>query len=106
MKVLIPNEIKSGPYPYEVKLTPDLKLNEGTWGSTHFVKRVVRVDAGLPLLERNQTLIHELLHVISSTYQCALDEDNIERIANGLSEFLFDNLGIEFDWSGLGGLSD
>ena len=101
MKVKVPREIKSGPYPYSITLSPDLKLNEGCWGTTHYVRRVVRIDSGLPLIERNQTLLHEVLHVISSTYQCALDEDNVERIANGLSEFLFNNLGIELDWSGI-----
>ena len=51
-----------------------------------------------PLLERNQTLLHEVFHIISESFRCSLDEDTVERLANGMGEFLFDNLGIEFDW--------
>ncbi len=99
MKIKIPREIKIGLYPYSVEAISQLKLNEGCWGVSNHVRRKIKIDSGLPLLERNQTLIHELIHVISESFRCSLDEDNAERLANGMGEFLFDNLGIEFDWS-------
>ena len=98
MKVRIPKIIKIGLYPYSVELVPHLKLEEGSWGTTNFVKRTMRLDSGLSSLERNQTLLHEVFHVISLSFQCGLDEDNVERLANGIGELLFDNLGIEFVW--------
>ncbi len=101
MKAKIPREIKIGLYPYSVQTVPHLKLMDGVWGSSNHVKKEIKVDSGLPLLELNQTLIHEVLHVISEGYRCGLDEDNVERLANGIGEFLFDNLGIELDWSGI-----
>lgn len=101
MIVKVPGEIKIGIYPYTLEAVKDLKLKQGSWGVTNLVTKEIRIDSNLPQIELNQTLIHEVLHIISANYQCALDEDNVERIANGLSEFLFDNLGIEFDWSGV-----
>ena len=98
VKVKVPQKIKIGLYPYGVEAVPDLKLKEGVWGVSNHVKREVRVDSHLPLLERNQTLLHEVIHIISQGFMCSLDEDNVERLANGIGEFLFDNLGIEFDW--------
>ncbi|KKN16940.1 hypothetical protein LCGC14_0970980 [marine sediment metagenome] len=101
MRVKIPREIKISIYPYSVKLVPHLKLEEGNWGTTNFVRRTLGIDSDLPLLERNQTLLHEVFHIISASFLCGLDEDNVERLANGIGELLFDNLGIEFDWSGI-----
>ena len=99
MKVKIPKEIKIGVYPYRVIPTPHLKLNKGNWGTTNHTEKTIVLDSALPSLELNQTLIHEVLHIISVVFMCSLDEDNVERLANGMGEFLFDNLGIEFDWS-------
>ena len=99
MKVHVPKTIKIGLYPYTVESIPHLKLNDGVWGSSNHVRREIKVDSNLGLLERNQTLMHEVIHVISENFRCLLDEDNVERLANGIGELLFDNLGIEFDWS-------
>lgn len=98
MKVKVPNQIKIGLYPYSVKAVPHLKLNEGTWGVTNHAKREIKIDSNLSIIELNQTLIHEVIHIISEGFRCGLDEDNVERLSNGIGEFLFDNLHIEFLW--------
>jgi len=99
MKTKIPPVIKIGIYPYRVDLVPNLKLNKGNWGTTNHTEKTIVLDSGLSLLELNQTLLHEVFHVVSVVFVCALDEDNVERLANGMGELLFDNLNIEFDWS-------
>lgn len=59
----------------------------------------VWIDPDSPLSQKNETLLHEVLHLISMVFSCSLDEDNIDRIAEGYAELLFNNLGIELDWS-------
>ena len=98
IKVKIPKEIKIGIYPYKIDLVPNLKLNKGSWGTTNHTEKTIVLDSGLPPLELNQTLIHEVVHIISENFRCLLDEDNVERLANGIGELLFDNLNIEFNW--------
>ncbi len=99
MKVKVPKEIKIGVYPYTVELVPNLKLNKGNWGTTNHTEKTIVLDSALPSVELAQTLLHEVFHVVSVVFMCGLDEDNVERLANGMGEFLFDNLNIEFDWS-------
>ena len=103
IKVKVPGEIKIGIYPYKIDLVPNLKLNKGNWGTTNHTEKTIVLDSGLPLLELNQTLLHEVFHVVSVVFMCGLDEDNVERLANGMGELLFDNLDIEFDWSDIKG---
>lgn len=98
MKVKIPREFKIGAGSYTVSLERDLKLNEGVWGETNYIRRIIRVDEGLLGGDRETTFFHEVLHTIDHEYACSLDEKDIERMANGLMVILRDVLGIEFNW--------
>jgi len=48
---------------------------------------------------RDMTFLHEIVHMADINYESRLDESDVSRIANGLFEFLYYNLGIELDWS-------
>ncbi len=61
--------------------------------------QIINIETSVPLSIRNQTLLHEVIHIVDRVYVCRMDEDDLERLSNGLSELLFDNLGIELDWS-------
>ena len=99
MKVKIRKEVKFGAWRYAVKLVRGLKLKDGVWGDCQHVHYIVRIDKDLPELERMSVFIHEALHIINEQYCISLDEDAIRRLENGLTEFMRENLGIEFDWS-------
>ena len=99
MLVKIPREIKIGADSYDIILKPNLKLREGCVGETKYMCHTITVDVGLMQDDKMNTFLHEVLHSIDHAYSCSLDESNIDRMAGGLTEFLRDNLGIEFDWS-------
>ena len=53
----------------------------------------------MPPSELNQTFLHEILHLVERFLVVKIDDVDVDRIAEGLAVILFDNLGIEFDWS-------
>jgi len=99
MKVKIPKEIKIGAWKYGVDLVRGLKIKDGYWGDTRHTRHTLAIDKDLPNLERDSTLIHEVLHIIDQQFVLKLSEEDITRLENGLAEFLFNNLRIEFVWN-------
>ena len=98
MKIKIPKKLKIGAIEYEVNMVAGLKLYRGNWGEAGYISHTIDIDNLLPDIDRMATYIHEALHVIDSEYVCGIDEDNIERLGNGVLK-IFQQLGIEFDWS-------
>ena len=99
MKVKIPPKIKVSIGDYEIFYQPHLSIDESQCGQVWFRKNLIRIDPCFPANEQFVTLIHEVLHIVDRFYKCHLEEDNVDRIARGISEFLVNNLGIEYDWS-------
>lgn len=92
--MLIPSTLKIGHLIYKVVRVPNLHSEAGhLWGSRDPLDCEIRLDAVMhdqhPQLL--QVLLHEVLHEINDQYVCHLDEDNIERLGNGLAAFLTDN---------------
>ena len=99
MKVKVPKKIKIATHLYDVKYDLHLRHDEACYGQVNHRNQIISIETSVPPSIRNQTLLHEVIHIVDKTYVCRMDEDDLERLSNGLSEFLFDNLGIEFDWS-------
>jgi len=97
--VKIPKEIKIGAFPYKVGFVPNLLVTESRMGECNHVQLKIGIDPIIPDITKASTLIHEVLHLIDRNSKCDLGEDNMERIANGMTEFLYNNLDIEFGWS-------
>ena len=97
MKVKIPKRIKN----FTVVYTPNLIVDDGDYGQVWFRKELIRIDPCMPLLHRDRSLIHEVLHTIDRDYKCHLDDDNVDRIAGGFLDFLRNDLGIEFNWDNI-----
>lgn len=98
--VKLPNPLKVGAYKFKVEFDPSIPVNyNGSYGYISPVQATIGVTPGLTDVQRFATLIHEVLHQINKTYNCNLDEGNTDRIAEGLTDFLRDTLGLEFDWS-------
>lgn len=102
-KIKIPKKIKLGSSYYRISLQKNLKLMDGVWGDLGYLRHRIDIDASLPNRDKAITLVHEFLHAIDREYSCSLDEKEVDRISNGFTALLLDNLGIEFDWSGIDG---
>lgn len=99
MKVKIPKTIKIGTLLYGVVFTPHLVADDKLFGRTDTRRQEIQIDNDIPFSCMNITLLHEILHIIQDVYRVDMTDENTDRVASGIAELLFNNLGIEFDWS-------
>lgn len=103
MKVKVPREIKIATHTYRIAFDPHMRHDEACYGQVNHREQVVNIESSVPPSQRDQTLIHEIVHIVDKVYVCRMDEDDLERISNGIAELLFNNLGIEFVWDDIEG---
>ncbi len=99
MKVKVPSEIKIATHTYRVRYDSHMRHDEACYGQVNHREQTIDIETSIPPSVMNQTLIHEIVHIVDKVYVCRMDEDDLERLSNGMAELLFNNLGIEFDWS-------
>jgi len=99
MRIKVSKEIKIGAHSYKVVYKKHLGKDQGFRGTIEHRQEEIWIDPENPLCQRNCTLLHEAMHLISGVFSIGLEDDAIDRVAEGMAEFLFNNLGIEFDWS-------
>ena len=83
----LPTGVHVGPYFYRFKRSR-MADNNKRWAETDHLMREIRfgelaIGTQLPL-----SLMHELVHAVESAYGMELNEDDVIRIANGLSQAL------------------
>ena len=83
----LPDRVKVGPFEYTVKHLPFYQV-DGMLGHSvrHHLELAIANDA--PEQHQVVTFIHEVLHAVSDVYQVELDENEVERMANGLVDAL------------------
>jgi len=98
MKIAIPKKIKIGIHTYSVEFNSLLWYEESLKGSVNHLKQVIQIDPVIAETQKCVTFLHEVIHVINDNYRCKLDDDEVDRIAEGIAELLKDNFNIDFDW--------
>ena len=102
MKVKIPKEIRLLTHTYKIRTSAKETRALGTVGlSRHYHQDIIIDRASLPRSEYEQVFFHEVLHVIERHFSMTFEDNDIDRLAEGLVAILFDGLGIELDWSGI-----
>ena len=86
-------------HTYDIEFNDKELASMGMCGITRHLYQKILLDTVSPLTERNVIFLHELIHTIERHTGMKLDDMDIDRLAEGLGVFLFDNLGLEFDWS-------
>ena len=99
MKIKVPKRIKLGAYCYDLGYESNLATDKHFCGTIRFQRLKINIEPNMPESVKNVTLLHELFEGISDMYRCGLEDENCERLAQGMADFLFNSLGIEFDWS-------
>ena len=99
MELKAPQEIRIGVHKYSVVFNPNLYHDFKQYGTAYHRKCLIEIEPSINNPEKMVTLIHEIIHIIKNQYSCDINEDDIDRLANGFSEFLTNSLGIDFDWS-------
>jgi len=99
MEVKIPKQIKILTHTYTVKFDSKELLSSGTCGLCKHLQQEIILEPNHPKSEVNQIFLHEFIHTIERHLCVKLDDADVERLSEGWATLLFDNLGIEFDWS-------
>jgi len=97
MKVKVPETLKSGSATYQFKQVEGLIIERDRDGEYRPYQSEIVIDSKLSKQAKTPTLIHEYLHAVDRNYHIGFDEDTIDRVANGMAEFL-QCLDIEIEW--------
>ena len=89
----IPKTIKICGLNYKVQMEKDIQSKEGIVGQHHPKTLIIRLHTNNYHQEKlEQNFFHEIFHAIDSNYNNdSLDEETIERLANGIYQVLKDN---------------
>ncbi len=98
-KVKIPKEIKIGTHTYKVIFDRSIRTDDDRIGETNHRTQVIKIWTEAPLSMQNETLLHELIHIAEYYFRVRIEDADIDRIAECICDFLFNNLGLGFDWS-------
>lgn len=101
MKVKVPSVWKFLAHPYTIKISEHLWHNEQLAGSVNHRTNEITLDASLSKGELASTLNHEVLEAIAHKMRLDISHDDLERIAQGFTDFQVNGLGIELDWSNI-----
>ena len=86
----LPEKVKVGPHVYEVRVADPNPDAEGRLGTSDHLNRVIAISelASTRPQQAINTFIHEVIHCVDQCYQTKLEEDQVERLANGLCDAL------------------
>lgn len=100
MKVKVPKQIKLLTHTYNVKFDTKQVVSAGTCGLTrHLYQDIILDNQTLPPSELAQVFLHEYIHAVERHFCIKIEDADVERLSEGIAILLFENLGIEFDWS-------
>jgi hypothetical protein len=100
-KLKIPPVIKIGTHPYKVQLRNNLFFDENKLGSVDHRIQLIEVDPTIAFTVRNQTFFHEVVHIIERVYGLVINEDDVDRLSQGICEVLVNSFNIKFDWTNI-----
>ena len=78
MKIKVPREIHLASHKYTVKFDPHMRHDEACYGQVNHRRQEINIETSVPPSTRNQTLLHEVIHVVDRVYVCRMDEDGNE----------------------------
>ena len=101
MVIVIPKEIKIGGHTFRIMLDRGL-VADGIRAHIDFKRLVIGINPDKKDSIKAEALLHEFFHGVNLIYlNNRIDsDDEIEPLAEGVFQIL-DQLGMEFDWSGL-----
>ena len=98
-KIKIPPTVKIGTHTYSVMFDRNIRTDDDHIGQVNHRTQEIKIWTEAPLSMRNESLLHELIHIAEYYFRVRIDDADIDRIAECMCDFLFNNLNIEFDWS-------
>ena len=98
MKVRVSKEVKIGTHTFKIRFDPHLFSDENKYGQINYRTEEINIWADAPISTKNEALLHEIIHLSQHVYRVELSDQDIDRVAETIGEFLFNCLGLEFVW--------
>jgi hypothetical protein len=98
-KIKVPRKIRLLTHTYSVEVNDAECAGENSLGICKHVSEKIMISSHLTPSVRGEVFIHEFLHMVERFMGVKIDDAELDRIAEGMAALLFDNMGIEFDWS-------
>jgi len=98
MNIKVPKKIKICAHTYDTKFILNLILDDRTDAMVHHRLGYIGVDSTRTGTMRDEAYLHEVFEIINRLWNCQLEHDNMDRLAEGFLVFL-QELGITLDWS-------
>jgi len=100
MKIKVPVKLKIASHEYTIRDDIKQLMSNTVVGEVRHVYHDIILDFNRLPSELTQTFLHEYLHCIERFWNVKLDDNDVDRLAEGMA-VLFNNLGIELDWSNI-----
>lgn len=98
MDLKVPTNIKIGSHEYKVLF--DEREEDGNFrGSILHKYHEILLNPDIHPQQLRVTFIHEVMHAVAHTYSIVPPEEDVSRLAEGIAELLFNNLGVDLDFS-------
>jgi len=97
----IPKEIKYAGHTYKVRQPTIISPKEAKkkrvsyFGQVNFQKQVIKLRSSEPQTQKEQSLMHELIHIVDHHNKGGLKEEQVEYLAKDLYAILKSNKVIE-----------
>ena len=101
MIIKLPNKIKIGTHTYKINLDQNLHSDDKDYGQINYRAQEIKIWSAAPPSVKNEALLHEVIHLSQQIYRVEITDQDIDRVAETIAEFLFNNLGIEFSWDNI-----
>ncbi len=96
----MPKFVKVGPLTYRMQEVTEEMLGDGVMGHESFRTGTISILATLEPVFKQESLWHELLHIIAEQHNIDLNEGQIDALATGVMQVIQDNpdlLGLDDD---------
>lgn len=97
-KLTVPKEIKLGARTFKVSYNKDIVYDNNWSGCISQRHGTIEICPDYNDEYKMITLFHEIFHAICYQYNIEIDEKDNDRLANGMAEFLKNNLDVTLDW--------
>ena len=86
-----PKSIKILGKTWEVEWCKHIAADEENYGAVHWAGQKIRLQDDLPFDQCEETLLHELMHIIDINAALDMTEEEVRRLGNNIHQIIADN---------------
>ena len=99
MKLIVKPIIRIAPHSYTLLFNEHLTADEEKVGTINRRTQVIEIDSNLAPTQKEVTFWHEVFHELDHHFSLRINDDVVENLAVGITQFLQENFDIELDFS-------